>query len=132
MTWKTFGAVLPGVGASLLPKLTCPLCWPAYAGLLTSLGLGCLMSERYLFGVTSVFLIISVGALAFRYRERRGIAPAVLGLIGAAMVLAGKFRFESMRAMYAGLSVLIAASLWNSWPRRSAGDELVQLSVKRR
>lgn len=132
MTWKSFGAVLPGVGASLLPKLTCPMCWPAYAGLLTSLGLGFLMSERYLFGVTTVFLSMSVGALAFRHRERRGIAPAVLGLIGAAVVLVGKFRFESMTAMYAGLTVLIAASLWNSWPRRSAGDELVQLSVKRR
>ena len=132
MTWKSFGAVLPGVGASLLPKLTCPLCWPAYAGLLTSLGLGFLMSERYLFGVTTVFLIMSVGALAFRYRERRGIAPAVLGLIGAAVVLAGKFRFESMTAMYAGLSVLVAASLWNSWPSKSAGDQLVQLSVKGR
>ena len=132
MTWKTLGDVLPGVGATILPKLTCPLCWPAYAGLLTSLGLGFLMSERYLFGVTSVFLIMSVGALAFRYRERRGIAPAVLGLMGAALVLAGKFRLESMTAMYAGLIVLVAASLWNSWPRRSAADELVQLTVKRR
>ena len=131
MTWKTLGAVLPGVGASLLPKLTCPLCWPAYAGLLTSLGLGFLMSERYVFGVATFFLIVSVGALAFRYRERRGIAPAVLGLMGAALVLAGKFRLESMTAMYAGLIVLVAASLWNSWPRRSATDELVQLSVKR-
>lgn len=132
MTWRSFAAVLPGVGASLLPKLTCPLCWPAYAGLLTALGLGFLMSERYLFGVTTVFLIVSVGALAFRQRERRGVAPAALGVAGAAVVLLGKFRFESMPAMYAGLSVLIAASLWNSWPRRSTGDELVQLSVKRR
>jgi hypothetical protein len=23
---------LPGIGASLLPKVACPLCWPAYAG----------------------------------------------------------------------------------------------------
>lgn len=127
MTWRSFAAVLPGVGASLLPKLTCPLCWPAYAGLLTALGLGFLMSERYLFGVTTVFLMVSVGALAFRQRERRGVAPAALGVAGAAVVLLGKFRFESMPAMYAGLSVLIAASLWNSWPRKSA--ELVQLSV---
>lgn len=132
MTWKRFAAVLPGVGAALLPKLTCPLCWPAYAGLLTTLGLGFLMSERYLFGVTTIFLIVSVSALGFRYRERRGITPALLGTAGAAVVLVGKFRFESMPAMYAGLSVLIAASLWNSWPRKSAGDELVQLSVKGR
>ena len=132
MTWKRFAALLPGVGASLLPKLTCPLCWPAYAGLLTTLGLGFLMSERYLFGVTTIFLIASVSALGFRYWERRGITPALLGMAGAAVVLVGKFRFESMSAMYAGLSVLIAASLWNSWPRKSTGDELVQLSVKGR
>ena len=132
MTWKRVAAVLPGVGVSLLPKLTCPLCWPAYAGLLTTLGLGFLMSERYLFGVTTIFLIVSVSALAFRYRERRGIIPALLGIAGAAAVLVGKFRFESMPAMYAGLSVLIAASIWNSWPRRSTGEVLVQLRVKRR
>lgn len=132
MTWKRFAAVLPGVGASLLPKLTCPLCWPAYAGLLTTLGLGFLISERYLFGVTTVFLVVAVGALAFRHRERRGVAPAILGLAGAAGVLIGKFRLESMAATYAGLSVLIAASLWNSWPRGSTGDKLVRLHVNRR
>ena len=132
MTWKRVAAVLPGVGVSLLPKLTCPLCWPAYAGLLTTLGLGFLMSERYLFGVTTIFLIVSVSALAFRYRERRGITPALLGIAGAAAVLVGKFRFESIPAMYAGLSVLIAASIWNSWPRRSTGEVLVQLRVKGR
>lgn len=132
MTWRRFAVVLPGVGASLLPKLTCPLCWPAYAGLLTTLGLGFLMSERYLFGVIAIFLIVSVSALTFRNRERRGIAPAFLGTVGAAVVLVGKFKFESMPAMYAGLSVLIAASLWNSWPRKSTTDELVQLSMKGR
>ena len=35
-SWKRSLSVLPGVGISLLPKLSCPLCWPAYAGLLSS------------------------------------------------------------------------------------------------
>ena len=139
MTWKRAAAILPGVGVSLLPKLTCPICWPAYAGVLTTLGLGFLMSERYLFGLTVAFLLISVGALAFRSQERRSIAPSIVGLTGIAMVLMGKFRFESMNVMYAGLVILIAASLWNSWPQRLAepcpqcapsGDELIQLSAK--
>ena len=88
-----------------------------------------LISERYLFGVTAVFLLASVGALAYRYRERRGLLPAALGLAGAAMVLAAKFKFESMPAMYTGLLVLIASSIWNSWPQRLTKDRLVQLSV---
>src|SRR5216683_1611075 len=91
MTWKRAVAVLPGVGVSLLPKLTCPMCWPAYAGLLTTLGLGFLISERYLFGVTAAFLLVSVGALAFRARERRGYGPSALGFAGTAVVLFGKF-----------------------------------------
>lgn len=33
-TWKQSLVALPGVGVSLLPKLACPLCWPAYVGLL--------------------------------------------------------------------------------------------------
>ena len=129
MTWKRAATVLPSVGVSLLPKLACPLCWPAYAGLLTTLGLGFLISERYLFGVTAVFLLASVGALAYRCRERRGLIPAALGLAGAAMVLMGKFKFESMPAMYTGLIVLMASSIWNSWPQRPTRDRLVQLSV---
>lgn len=47
-TWKHGLLSLPGVTVSLLPKLMCPACWPAYAGLLSSLGLGFLISARYL------------------------------------------------------------------------------------
>ena len=124
---------LPGVGVSLLPKLTCPICWPAYAGLLTSVGLGFLISERYLFAVTAGILLLSIGALAFRARIRRGYAPATLGLVAGAIVLLGKFSLESSAAIYSGLGLLIGASVWNSWPRPQcapAGDGLVQLSAK--
>ena len=136
MTTRTFKQGLlavPGVGVSLLPKLTCPFCWPAYAGLLTSLGLGFLISGRYLFAFTAGFLLLSVGALAFRARSRRGYAPAALGFVAGAIVLLGKFSLESSAAMYGGLGLLIAASVWNSWPRPQcapAGDGLVQLSAK--
>jgi hypothetical protein len=36
------------------------------------------------------------------------------------IVVVGKFTFESDSAMYAGLAILIAASIWNTWPRRQA------------
>ena len=39
-SWKLSLAMVPGIGAALLPKLACPACWPAYAGFLTSVGLG--------------------------------------------------------------------------------------------
>jgi MerR family transcriptional regulator, copper efflux regulator len=135
MTWRRAAAFLPGVGIALLPKLTCPMCWPAYAALLTTIGLSFLVSARYLFGVTSVFLLIWVAALAYRARERRGYSPAVAGVLAAVAVLIGKFHFDSTAATYAGLGLLIAASVWNSWPCPACaptGSEFIQLSAKGR
>ena len=46
----------------------------------------------------------------------------MIGLVASAVVLIGKFNFESDAAMYIGLAVLVAASLWNSWPKRADAD----------
>jgi hypothetical protein len=119
-TLKQSLMTIPGVGVSLLPKLACPLCWPAYAGLLSSVGLGFLISTRYLLPVTAAFLVVAVGALAFRANRRHGYGPFVLGLFAAVGVLLGKFWWESNRAMYAAVAVLVIASVWNAWPHRAA------------
>jgi hypothetical protein len=119
-TWKQSLMTIPGVGVSLLPKLACPLCWPVYAGLLSSLGLGFLISARYLLPVTAVFLLVAVGSLAFRANRRHGHGPFALGLFAAVGVLLGKFLWESNPAMYAAVAVLVIASVWNAWPHRAA------------
>jgi hypothetical protein len=120
MTWRRPAAVLPGIGVALMPKLICPLCWPAYAGLLSAIGLGFLISARNLMIVTASFLIVAVIALAFRARQRRGYGPASAGLAASIFILFGKFYLESPSLMYASLGVLVAASVWNSWPVRLA------------
>ena len=116
--WKINLAMLPGIGAAFLPKVVCPACWPAYAGFLTSIGLGFLLDTTYLLPLTAVSLAIAVGALAYRAKRRRGYLPFLVGVAAAAVVLAGKFTFESDPAMYAGLAILIGASIWNTWPQR--------------
>lgn len=118
MTWRRTVAILPGIGVSLMPKLICPLCWPAYAGVLSSVGLGFLISARNLLVFTAVFLTMAVAALAFRSRRRRGYRPAAIGVVASAAILIGKFYFESPPTAYAAVSVLVAASVWNSWPVR--------------
>lgn len=136
--WKPTLAVLPGVGVSLLPKLACPMCWPAYAGLLSSLGLGFLISTTYLLPVTAAFLVVAVAALGFRAGARRGFGPMRLGVVAGAAVLYGKFFLESDAAMYGGVALLVAASVWNSWPPRAAscpecvpaGGDLIQLNAQ--
>ena len=117
-TWKQSLLTVPGLGVSLLPKLACPFCWPAYAGLLSSVGLGFLISTKYLLPFTAAFLAIAVGALAFRAKSRRGYGPFVLGVLVAAGVLASKFYWESNPTMYAAVALLVIASVWNAWPHR--------------
>jgi hypothetical protein len=117
-TWKQGFVALPGITVSLLPKLMCPACWPAYAGIVSALGLSFLISTKYLLALTVVFLAISVAALAFRSSRRRGLGPFWIGLVAAAVILIGKFGFESNYMTYTGIGLLISASLWNSWPHR--------------
>jgi len=111
---------VPGIALAFLPKLACPACWPALSGLFASLGLGFLLDATYLLPLTAGFLALAVGALAFRARRRRGYGPFAVGLLAAAIVLAGKFLFESDAALYGGIALLVAASLRNAWPVRSA------------
>ena len=122
-TWKRGLLALPGVSVSMLPKLACPACWPAYAGLLTSVGLGFLISAVYLLPLTAAFLVLALGAMAFRADKRRGYGPFLLGMIAASGVLLGKFVWESNATMYGAVGLLVIASLWNSWPRRDARSE---------
>ena len=117
-TWKQGLLALPGVGVSILPKLACPACWPAYAGLLSSVGLGFLISAVYLFPLTVAFLTLALTALTFRARERHGYGPLVIGLIAASGVLVGKFLWNSNAITYGAVGLLVGASLWNTWPRR--------------
>ena len=120
--WRLNGTMLPAVGVAFLPKLACPACWPAYAGLLSSLGIGFFDYTPYLLPLTVAFLLIAIAALAYRAQERRGYKPLLVGLLAVGILLIGKFQYDSDAAMYAGLALLVAASLWNTWPRsQSAG-----------
>ncbi len=116
--WKQGLLALPSVGFSVLPKLACPACWPAYAGLLTSVGLGFLISAVYLFPLTVAFLVLALGAMVFRARERHGYPPFLLGMVAASGVVIGKFMWESKSTIFGSVGLLVMASLWNTWPRR--------------
>ena len=110
-------AMLPAVGAALLPKLTCPACWPAYAAVLSALGVSFVDYTPYLLPFTLTFLAVTLGMLA--WRPRRGYAPLLLGVAASAVVLVGKFLFDSDLAVYVGVGLLVGASMWNAWPKKS-------------
>jgi len=115
-SWHSGLAVAPGIGAALVPTTLCPLCWPALAGVLSSLGLGFVMNGRWVLPVTIPLLVIAVGALALRAPSRRGYGPFVLGALAAATIVASKFAGDGGTWSYMGTGLLVAASVWNSWP----------------
>ncbi|MEQ8666963.1 MAG: hypothetical protein RIC16_14685 [Rhodospirillales bacterium] len=120
---RSHAALLPAVGLAALPKLTCPACWPAYAGVLSSFGIGFVNYTPYLLPLTAGFLAISILSLAYRAENRRGYGPFLLGVAAGFTVVIGKFGFDNDAAMWAGLATLVVSSLWNSWPRQRSDDE---------
>lgn len=114
-------AAAPAVAVALLPEAVCPACWPAYAGLLGSMGIGFVDFGPYLFPLTVITLVAVAASLGYRAGSRRGRGPLLLGLLGAGAILLGKFLFVSDVLLYSGIAFLIWASIWNSWPKRSSG-----------
>lgn len=128
-TWKQNLLTIPGIGVALLPKLICPFCWPLYAGIVSSIGLGFLVGTTYLQPITGASLALTLAVLGFRAKQRRGYGPLLLGLVASASVLLGKFYFASTHATYSGIAVLVVAAIWNAWPSRIAQpSEIVQIN----
>jgi mercuric ion transport protein len=130
-TWKQSLLTIPGIGIALLPKLICPLCWPLYAGIVSSVGLGFLIGTAYLAPITGAFMVLTLAVLAFRARQRRRFGPFVLGLAASTSILIGKFPLESKPITYSGIALLVAASVWNAWPLRVGESCRVRQEVVR-
>ena len=110
-------ATIPSIGVALLPKLACPACWPAYAAIASTLGLGFLLRAQYLFAITLAFLLLAIAALGFHARQRHGYGPALLGIGSSIVILVGKFSIDSPLTLYCGVGMLLGASVWNAWPQ---------------
>jgi mercuric ion transport protein len=106
-----FGGLLaiPAAAVSMLPALGCPLCWPGYAALLSSLGLGFLASARYLFPLTIALLGLALTGLAIQAR-RQGSAPLMLASVASVAIVLGKFAFDFKLATYTGVALLLVSS----------------------
>lgn len=107
--WQTVAASFPAVGVALLPKLTCPLCFPAYAAVLSALGLEFMDYTPYLLPLTAAFLAVVVVVLAVQARRSGNYFPLLMGIAASVGVLGGKFQFESEWLTIGGIAALVAA-----------------------
>lgn len=110
-------SVGPGIGAAILAKASCPLCYPAIGGFLSSIGLGFLFEGVYFYVLVSVFISLSLFGLAFRAQSRRGYNPLWLGLVGIVSGVLGRY-FSIDLIFYTGVTILILASIWNIVPKK--------------
>ena len=82
-------------------------------------GVAWLLEGTSLMLMTFSVLVIALASLAYRASFRRGYRPLGLGVIAASLVLIEKFVFSSPVLLAVGIGVLVAASLWNAWPRQA-------------
>src|SRR5262249_36981089 len=81
-------------------------------------GIPFIPTATYLLPMTLGFLVIATAILGIKAHQRRGYVPFLLGVAGSITVLIGRFGFEAQALTYTGIGLVIAASIWNSWPRR--------------
>lgn len=91
------------------------------------MGLAFLLKTEYLLPLTLVALTTAVGALGYRASLRQGRGPLVVGSISASLLIIGKFAMASDLLTYVGVGLLIAASIWNSWPKKHPAPPVVEL-----
>jgi hypothetical protein len=107
--WQTMAASFPAVGTALLPKLTCPLCFPAYAAILGAVGVDFVNYTPYLLPLTVIFLVVAVAVLARQSRRTGNYSTLTLGIAASVLVLAGKFHAESDWLANGGVVLLVVA-----------------------
>ncbi len=114
--WKQTLAVLPAVGVALLPSITCPACWPGYAAVLSSFGIGFLPSNRYVLPLTATFLVVYLFMLAWDARKRQSFGPLLVGTAASTLLVVGRFVLTSNPVLFSAAALLISASIWSAWP----------------
>lgn len=111
-------ALGPGIFTAILAKAACPLCYPAIAGLLSSVGLGFLFTGTYMLALTAALLGVVLFGLGYKARERRGHSPLAVGAIAAFVVMLDRLTLTSDSLLYLGIAGLTAASIWNLIPKK--------------
>ncbi len=130
--WVRSLVLLPGALLPLLPSATCPACIAAYAGVLSSLGLGFMVNERVLAPLIEVFLAAGLVSVAWSTRGHRRPGPLIVAVLGSAAVVAGRLVWSVPALLYGGVALLIGASLWNLRLKRPRPERLVQLRFARK
>ena len=88
---RTFLTTIPALFTALLAA-SCPVCWPAYALFLSSVGLGFMNKNEYLFEIVTTAVIITNVVMTWTGIMYKTFIPIFLTIIGSILILSGRFR----------------------------------------
>ena len=110
--WRTF-IVVPAAILPLLPSASCPVCLAAYAGVLSSFGLGFLFRDPVQRSLIIVFLSISVASVGWATRRHRNIGPITTAVSGSFAIVIGRVLGSVPWLVYFGVPCVVVAAVWN-------------------
>lgn len=116
---KKAGALAPtGSIASILTVILCPVCKPAIAVFLSTVGLGFVVRESVLRPLLLAFLALTVGGLAWSYlKVHRNFWPLAVGGVMSLGLYMGRYVYfgdlENQVLTYGSIAGLTVVSIWN-------------------
>lgn len=119
---QTKWMVVSSVALALAPK--CPFCLLAFFGTFGATAAIAPFYEAWLSPLTAIWLILTVGVLAWPRGGQTRYGPLLLGLAAGLAVFGGKFIGDNPRMVYAGIAALFGAAVWRAWRRPPAAREL--------
>jgi len=110
-----------GVASASILGVFCPACFPAIGVLLSSVGLGFLVSAKIISGITLAFIFLAFAGFAYSYsKEHKNPLPILLAMAGAFGIYGGRYLFPSMPIIYTGAVLFISASILNWYLKKKA------------
>lgn len=103
-----------GAIGSFLSAAACPACFPLLAAAGAALGLGVLKPfERYMLHFMQGFVAVAFVGNVMAWRQHRNRFALTLGTVSSAMVFFAIHAVFNPALVYAGLTGLMAAAIWN-------------------
>lgn len=106
-----------------LPVVGCAGCWPAYAALLATLGIGFVNYTPFVLPGMALLSAVGLFGLFYRARTRRGLAPFWLGVAATAVLFAGCLVPDFHLSLVVAGVLFMGAALWNAWPLSLRGSQ---------
>ncbi len=125
--WFRAILVVPTAILPLLPSATCPLCLAAYGAVLSSLGLGFMLSDSVQRPLIVSLLALSFGSVAWSTRRHRRFGPLGAVVLGSSAIIVARIVWDLPWMVYFGVASLVVGSVWNLVLKRPQ-RQLVQIS----